>query len=51
MWYVLWTSTGSEKKAVSLVSDMTDRSFVPTKTLNLKVKGEWTQKDKALFPG
>lgn len=51
MWYVLWTSTGSEKKAVSLVSDMTDRSFVPTKTINLKVKGDWVSKERALFPG
>ena len=51
MWYVIWTSTGSERKTCEAVSSKVKRAFVPTKTVAKKTEGKWSETDKPLFPG
>lgn len=51
MWYVIWTSTGSEKKTEASLEGFVKRSFVPRKAINKKKGGEWLVQEKALFPG
>ncbi len=56
MWYAIWTSTGSEQKLCSWITDyvsedLYDEVFVPLIEKNQKVKGEWKTKQKPLFPG
>ena len=51
MWYVVWTSTGSERKSQETLKDLVNRVFIPRKIVNIKVKGEWTSVEKPLFPG
>ena len=53
MWYVIWTSTGSEKKAVSAIQEFSEqeRCFVPRRRLPIKKNGVWQQVEKPLFPG
>ena len=55
MWYVIWTATGRERKAIELIEDtcgdLTGRLFVPLRKVNIKRAGVWTTTDKALFPG
>lgn len=51
MWYVVWTSTGSERKAKEALENKTNRCFYPTRVINHKYKGEWITEEKPLFPG
>ena len=51
MWYVIWTSTGSERKAKEAVEGLVNRCFVPRKSINIKREGEWKIAEKPLFPG
>lgn len=51
MWYVIWTSTGSEKRAKEAVDELVNRCFIPRKTVSIKREGEWKIVEKALFPG
>ena len=51
MWYVVWTTTGSENKAKETIEGYVQRCFVPRKVVNIKRQGEWIKKEKALFPG
>lgn len=51
MWYVVWTSTGSENKAKESIEGYVNRCFVPRKVVNIKRKGKWVTTEKALFPG
>ncbi len=53
MWYVIWTSTGSEKKALAGISDdpQTKRAFIPRRAVQIKRNGEWVKVEKPLFPG
>lgn len=51
MWYVVWTSTGSENKAKEAIEPYVKRCYVPRKVVNMKRQGEWFLAKKALFPG
>ncbi len=51
MWYVIWTSTGNEKKTKEAIEASVKRCFVPRKIFNIKREGEWRAVEKALFPG
>ena len=51
MWYVIWTSTGSENRAKESIEGMVNRCYVPRKAINIKRDGEWKITEKALFPG
>jgi len=51
MWYVIWTSTGSENRAKESIEGMVSRCYVPRKAINIKRDGEWKIAEKALFPG
>ena len=51
MWYVIWTSTGSERKAKEAIEGLVNRCFVPRKAINIKREGEWKFTEKPLFPG
>lgn len=56
MWYAVWTSTGSEQKLCSWITefvshDLYEVVFVPMIEKNLKIKGEWKTIQKPLFPG
>ena len=53
MWYVIWTSTGLEKKAEETVKEFTlsNRCFVPRRAISMKRQGKWERVEKALFPG
>lgn len=51
MWYVVWTSTGSENKAKESIEGYVKRCFVPRKVVNIKRQGKWVITEKALFPG
>jgi transcriptional antiterminator NusG len=53
MWYVIWTSTGSEKKALAGISDdpQAKRAFIPRRAVQIKRNGEWVKVEKPLFPG
>lgn len=51
MWYVIWTSTGSERKAQELIGQKSRRCFFPTRKINKKIKGEWKTEIRPLFPG
>ena len=51
MWYVIWTSTGSENRAKESIEGMVKRCYVPRKAINIKRDGEWKLAEKALFPG
>ena len=53
MWYVIWTSTGYEKKAEEAVKGFScqKRCFVPRRAIQMKRKGVWEKVEKPLFPG
>ena len=53
MWYVIWTSTGYEKKAEEAVKGFScqKRCFVPRRVLQMKRNGNWEKVEKPLFPG
>ena len=53
MWYVIWTSTGSENKTAKAVQEMScqNRCFIPRRIVQMKKKGEWIQTEKNMFPG
>lgn len=51
MWYVIWTSTGSENRAKESIEGMVSRCYVPRKVINIKRDGVWKIAEKALFPG
>lgn len=51
MWYVIWTSTGSERKIKEAIEGLVDRCFVPRKAISIKREGEWKIAEKPLFPG
>ena len=51
MWYVIWTSTGSEKKVLEQIRNKVERSFIPYTIASKKIKGEWKSVLKPLFPG
>ena len=51
MWYVVWTSTGLENKARELIEGFGETGFVPRKAINMKIKGCWVFRERALFPG
>ena len=53
MWYVIWTSTGQEKKAEAAIQDspFLTRSFIPRRVVQIKRKGQWERAEKPLFPG
>lgn len=56
MWFVIWTTTGSENKLNQWISEflpheLYDNCFVPMVDKNMKVQGNWIIKKKALFPG
>ncbi|MBQ5968003.1 MAG: antiterminator LoaP [Clostridiales bacterium] len=53
MWYVIWTSTGFEKKTENAVKEFScqKRCFVPRRVLLMKRNGNWEKVEKPLFPG
>ena len=53
MWYVVWTSTGSEEKLLKKVKEMTcqNRCFVPRRIMQIRRKGDWIYTEKSMFPG
>ena len=53
MWYVIWTSTGLEGKALDAVQEMRcqNRSFIPRRAIQMKKNGTWVRVEKPLFPG
>lgn len=53
MWYVIWTSTGLEAKALHAVLDLQcqNRAFVPRRAIQIKRNGNWERVEKPLFPG
>lgn len=51
MWYVIWTSTGSERRAKELIENRCKRCFYPTRKINKKVRDEWKTEIKPLLPG
>ncbi len=53
MWYVVWTSTGSEEKLAKKVKDMScqNRCFVPRRIVQIRRKGDWVYAEKDMFPG
>lgn len=53
MWYVIWTSTGSEEKTVEAVKSLrvSNRCFVPRRVVPIKRGGKWITMQKPLFPG
>ena len=53
MWYVVWTSTGSEERVAKAVKEMScqNRCFVPKRIVQVKRKGEWQYTEKDMFPG
>ena len=53
MWYVIWTSTGLEGKALAAVRDLNcqNRSFIPRRAIQIKKNGIWERVEKPLFPG
>lgn len=53
MWYVIWTSTGFEKKAEKAVKGFScqKRCFVPRRAIQMKRNGAWETVEKPLFPG
>ena len=56
MWYVIWTTTGSELKLSIWIKDYVpseyyDDCFVPQIDQNRKVNGVWKTVHKTLFPG
>ena len=56
MWYAVQVETGKEDKTVDLVNRLADERylkecFTPKTVMPRKVKGEWVNKVKPLFPG
>lgn len=53
MWYVIWTSTGSEKKALEAIQgDLPiKRCFIPRRAVQIRKNGQWMRQEKPLFPG
>ena len=53
MWYVIWTSTGLEGKALNAVRALPyqNRSFIPRRVIQMKKNGKWETVEKPLFPG
>ena len=55
MWFVIWTSTAHENKALTTIeerfSELFDRIFVPQRTISKKKGKEWFFEQTALFPG
>ena len=56
MWYVIWTTTGSEQKLGLWIKNYVsaeyyDDCFVPQIDQNKKVNGVWKTVHKPLFPG
>lgn len=56
MWYVIWTTTGSELKLGQWIKDYVPAEFyhdcfVPQIDQNRKVNGVWKTVHKTLFPG
>lgn len=53
MWYVIWTSTGSEEKLAKKVAELTcqNRCFVPRRIVQIRRKGDWFYTEKSMFPG
>ncbi|MBR5975033.1 MAG: antiterminator LoaP [Clostridiales bacterium] len=53
MWYVIWTSTGSEERVARAVKDMTcqKRCFVPKRIMQIRKNGDWEYAEKNMFPG
>ncbi len=53
MWYVIWTSTGLEGKALHAVQELhcQNRSFIPRRAIQMKKNGSWVKVEKTLFPG
>ena len=53
MWYVIWTSTGSEEKLAEKVAEMAcqNRCFVPRRIVQVRRKGDWIYTEKSMFPG
>ena len=56
MWYVIWTTTGSEQKLDLWIKEYVpneyyDDCFVPLIDQNKKVNGVWKTVHKTLFPG
>lgn len=53
MWYVVWTSTGSEERVAKAVKEMNcqNRCFVPKRIVQERRKGNWEYTEKNMFPG
>lgn len=56
MWYVIWTSTGSEQRLGLWIKEYVPKEyyedcFVPMIDQNKKVNGVWKTVHKTLFPG
>ena len=53
MWYVIWTSTGSEERVARAVKEMTcqNRCFVPKRIVQIRKNGDWQYAQKNMFPG
>ncbi len=56
MWYVLWVETGKEHKVrgmldVMLPADAFERIVIPEKKIQKKIKGQWQEIQRVLFPG
>ena len=53
MWYVVWTTTGSEERVARAVKEMTcqNRCFVPKRIVQIRRNGNWEYSEKNMFPG
>ena len=53
MWYVVWTSTGSEERVAKAVKEMhcQNRFFIPKRIVQIRRKGNWEYLEKNMFPG
>ena len=53
MWYVVWTSTGSERRAMEAIKDdpLSKRCFIPRRAVQIRKNGQWIRQEKPLFPG
>ncbi|SCW59353.1 transcriptional antiterminator NusG [Ruminococcaceae bacterium YRB3002] len=55
MWYVIWTTTGSEDRAITDLNTFAEglfsRAFVPKRIISKKIGQSWVTAKTALFPG
>lgn len=48
MWYVVWTSTGSEERVAKAVKEIAcqNRCFISKRIIQMKLNGNWEHSEK-----